>query len=112
MMIDAVHFVPQSRPRVFIVAVHPTVELSQQLVSQTPLTPWHPERMVTAFNGLSAKAQELWLWWNLPLPDKRLITFTDIIDEEPVGVKWDSPEKTKLLLSMMTEAISVKLKLL
>lgn len=110
MMIDAVHFVPQSRPRVFIVAVHPTVELSQQLVSQTPLTPWHPERMVTAFNGLSAKAQELWLWWNLPLPDKRLITFTDIIDEEPVGVKWDSPEKTKLLLSMMTEANLSKVK--
>ena len=104
MVIDAVHFVPQSRPRVFIVAVHPTIELPQHLVSQTPINPWHPERMITAFNGLSEKAQKLWLWWNLPLPDSRLTTFTDIIDEEPVGVKWDSAEKTNLLLSMMTPA--------
>lgn len=104
MVIDAVHFVPQSRPRVFIVAIHPTVKLPKNIISQTPINPWHPERMIAAFQSLEDKAQKLWLWWNLPLPEKRTITFTDIIDNDPTGVKWDSPEKTQILLSMMTPA--------
>ncbi|MEB7916246.1 hypothetical protein [Enterobacter mori] len=66
--------------------------------------------MVTAFNGLSEKAQQLWLWWNLSLPEQRLITFNDVIDDEPVGVKWDSPEKTRLLLAMTTPANLNKVK--
>lgn len=111
MVIDAQHFVPQSRPRVFIVAIHPTVELPKHLTSQTPINLWHPERMLTAFNGLSEKAQQSWLWWNLPFPEKRMTTLTDIIDENPIGVKWDSSEKTKRLLSMMTPANLLKVQL-
>lgn len=102
MVIDAQHFVPQSRSRVFIVAVHPSAKVPQHLISPTPISQWHPERMVTAFNGLSKKAQQSWLWWNLPLPEERLTTFSDIIDENPEGVKWDSAEKTRQLLAMMT----------
>lgn len=108
MVIDAQHFVPQSRPRVFIVGVHPSIELPHNLISSDPISLWHPDRMLSAFNGLSEKAQRSWIWWNLPLPEERVTTFTDLIDENPEGVKWDSADKTKLLLAMMTPANLLK----
>jgi DNA (cytosine-5)-methyltransferase 1 len=36
MLIDAIHFVPQSRPRVFIVAVEKDVAIPQELVDTQP----------------------------------------------------------------------------
>ncbi len=102
MVIDARHFVPQSRPRVFIVAVRPDLELPPMLVSQFPVDPWHPERMVKAHAALSKKSREAWVWWNLPIPQERITTFLGLIEEHPEGVKWDSAEKTKQLIAMMS----------
>lgn len=102
MVIDARHFLPQSRPRVFIVGVHSDIELPNELLSVSPVEPWHPERMVTAFKGLSQNAQKHWIWWNLPLPELRQKKFTDLIEDHPETVNWDSPEKTQKLLSMMS----------
>lgn len=102
MVIDARYFVPQSRPRVFIVGVRSDVELPPTLISKAPVEPWHPERMLKAYNALPKKAQEAWIWWNLPLPHERCTTFIGLIEEDPVVVKWDSAEKTKQLLAMMT----------
>ncbi|HIE1220596.1 DNA (cytosine-5-)-methyltransferase [Serratia sp. PGPR-27] len=108
MVIDARHFVPQSRPRVFIVGVHPSIELPQDMISNAPISIWHPERMVAAYNGLSNNAQKSWVWWNLPIPAERTTTLTDLIEEEPKDVKWDSEEKTKQLLAMMTDSNLLK----
>lgn len=102
MAIDARHFVPQSRPRIFIVAVRADIDIPSCLISPLPLNPWHPERMVQAFHNLSAQAKGDWIWWNLPLPPPREKTLTDIIEEQPEGVQWDSPAKTKQLLAMMS----------
>ncbi|ARP92507.1 DNA (cytosine-5-)-methyltransferase [Bordetella genomosp. 9] len=102
MVIDARHFVPQSRPRVFVVGVQADMAIPSALISQLPVDPWHPERMVTAYTGLSQEAQKLWVWWNLPVPQERVATFAELIEENPQGVKWDSPEKTKQLLGMMS----------
>ncbi|PTS83819.1 DNA (cytosine-5-)-methyltransferase [Pseudomonas sp. HMWF032] len=102
MVIDARHFVPQSRPRVFIVGVRPDVELPPMLMSQVPVGPWHPERMLKAYAALPKKAREAWVWWNLPVPQERETTFIGLIEEHPEGVKWDSAEKTKQLIAMMS----------
>lgn len=102
MVIDARHFLPQSRPRVFIVGVHADTKIPGNLLSESPVEPWHPERMLAAFKGLSQNAQKHWLWWNLPVPKLRQQRFADLIEEHPVSVNWDSPEKTKKLLSMMS----------
>lgn len=102
MVIDARHFLPQSRPRVFIVGVHSDIELPSELLSVSPVEPWHPERMVAAFKGLSLNAQKHWIWWNLPIPELRQKKFTDVIEDHPERVNWDSPEKTQKLLSMMS----------
>jgi DNA (cytosine-5)-methyltransferase 1 len=102
MVIDARYFVPQSRPRVFVVAVRADVALPQELISQSPIEPWHPERMVKAYAGLTQSARDSWLWWSLPIPQERENTFIELIEEQPEGVKWDSDEKTKQLLAMMS----------
>jgi len=42
MVIDAVRFVPQSRPRLFIVAVQKELAIPSELVSDWPTSTWHP----------------------------------------------------------------------
>ncbi|WP_410210666.1 DNA cytosine methyltransferase [Aquirhabdus sp.] len=102
MVIDARLFVPQSRPRVFIVGVRPDVVLPKDLLSSKPIDPWHPDRMIAAYGGLSKKVQQSWVWWNMPQPQERTTKFADLIDDHPEGVKWDGAEKTERLLAMMT----------
>lgn len=102
MVIDARHFLPQSRPRVFIVGVQSEVAIPVALISEFPVSPWHPERMVKAYAGLSREARDAWVWWNLALPQERTSTFIGLIEEHPEGVKWDSAQKTRQLLAMMS----------
>jgi len=101
-IIDAVHFVPQSRPRLFIIAVEATISISEQLIRTDPSGLWHPRNIVEAKYNLSAKVQEAWVWWNLPHPPIRGTTFATVIESEPTGVKWNSEVVTQSLLSMMT----------
>lgn len=103
MVIDAVHFVPQSRPRLFIVAVDSNLQIPEQTVAKVPNPAWHPAAIIKAYNRLPKKLRGQWVWWNLPQPDKPLVTLDDVIETEPKGVEWHSPEETKRLLEMMTD---------
>jgi DNA (cytosine-5)-methyltransferase 1 len=100
-VIDAVHFVPQSRPRLFIIAVDESVAIPTALVDD-PTQPWHPDALHSAQKGLSDQAKERWVWWNLPQPPKRNTNFVDLIERNPTGVRWHTKEETVKLLSMMT----------
>ncbi|HGM7306133.1 TPA: DNA cytosine methyltransferase [Stenotrophomonas maltophilia] len=104
MVVDARHFVPQSRPRVFIVGVRPDVQIPSDLRAAAPLPVWHPPRMVEAHRVLTKEAKKNWVWWNLAAPPKREKNFVDIIEDVPTGVQWDSPERTQQLLDMMSDA--------
>ena len=74
MVIDAVHFVPQSRPRIFIVAIKRELSIPPELERSTPA--WcHSEAVRRAAVGL-----EGWVWWDLPQPTARVKPLTDIID--------------------------------
>lgn len=102
MVIDAVHFVPQSRPRVFILAVDQSAQLPSELSLDVSSPAWHPTAVIKAFNRLPAATKRDWKWWNLPVPSQRQKTLDDIFEKEPQGVSWDTPEKTQKLLDMMT----------
>jgi DNA (cytosine-5)-methyltransferase 1 len=102
MVIDAVHFVPQSRPRLFIVAVKDEWPIPNELISFTPQTVWHPKSLVRAYNQLSLRAKNAWLWWNLPMPTVARSGLRTIIDKEPQGVTWHSQEETNRLLALMS----------
>lgn len=103
LVIDGVHFVPQSRPRLFIIAVDKNVVMPQALVSRQHDPAWHPDAVLRAYNRTSARTRSNWRWWRLPKPDARLLTMEDIIEEDPKGVSWHSEDETRKLLWMMSE---------
>lgn len=109
-VIDAVHFVPQSRPRLFIIGVREDVAVPAELIQDRPDPLWHPPTLIQALNKLPKRALECWLWWNIARPPKRTVTLADIIEEEPSGVAWHSKAETMRLLGMMSEVNFAKVK--
>lgn len=102
LMVDAKDFVPQSRQRLFFIAVAPDLAIPASLTAPSPNPVWHTDALVSAHRSLSAKARCAWLWWNMASPATRNIRFADIVEENPTGCRWHSEAETNHLLSMMT----------
>ena len=102
MVIDAVHFLPQSRPRLFLFAVLNDLIIPSSLSSEKPCEAWHPRHLVTAHAMLSDESRERWIWWKLPMPSARTIRLMDLIEDPPLGVEWHSRAETERLLGMMS----------
>lgn len=110
MVMDAIHFVPQSRPRLFIVCVRSDVVVPKKVVQFGPDPVWHPTALIEAAGKLSSIEAEQWVWWNPGPPPLRTIQFVDLIEEEPRDVKWHTQETTRRLLAMMTETNKKKVR--
>ena len=102
LVIDAVRFLPQSRPRVFVVAVDDAFAGDSCAVSEPGASPWFPPNLRRAWAGLSPTQQERWVWWNLPVPPDRNRTIEDLIEERPAGVAWHTAEQTERNLDLMS----------
>lgn len=102
-VMDAVHFVPQSRPRLFVVGVDAALTLPSSIHGSLPTPAWHPDALIRAYNRLPKVAKSAWRWWNLPAPTARVDTMDSIVEDNPQGVKWHTAEHTQELLTMMTE---------
>jgi len=109
LLIDAVKFVPHSRPRVFIVGVASEWELPGDLVDKKPDAAWHPDALVAAHGGMSKLAKRKWLWWKLPAPASERPTLESLIDRNPRGVPWHTSEGTQRLIGMMSDRNLAKL---
>ncbi len=103
MVINAVEFVPQSRPRLFIVGVHASMALDPSLTTTGPNAEWHSPTLIDAHDKLPPSVRRSWVWWKLPEPQPRTTTFGDIVEEEPAGVAWHSHKETRQLLDMMSQ---------
>lgn len=102
-VINAEHFLPQSRPRLFIVCVREDLYISERQCAKEPSTIWHPSALRKAYASLPETSKDKWVWWQLPEPAPRDQDFADLIEEIPSGVNWHSVDETKRLLSMMSE---------
>lgn len=100
---DAVEFVPQSRPRLFIVAVAKGVNVPAKLLGTDGSMLWHPKALQVAQLRLKGKAKENWLWWKLPAPPRRNTRFADLVEENPTSVSWHTAAETAKLLDMMSD---------
>lgn len=103
MVIDAVHFLPQSRPRLFIVAVKMEQTIPSDLLLKDPYYLWHNKTLRAAYEGLPKHLKEGWVWWRLPEPRLQRPALAELIEDTPTGVVWRKPEETKYLLSLMSE---------
>jgi DNA (cytosine-5)-methyltransferase 1 len=102
LVMDAVHFVPQSRPRLFIVAVRASISVPATLLADGPEAYWHSAALLDAHGKLSARSKEAWTWWRLSAPPLRNTKFADLIEEKPKGVVWHTQAETRRLLSLMS----------
>ncbi len=102
-IIDAALFVPQSRPRLFIIAVRNDVELPPHLISSGPSPMWHTSALKTAYAKLTPGVRKNWIWWSMPQPPKRNTRFADLIEENPSSVMWHTAPETRQLLAMMSK---------
>ena len=102
LVINAHHFLPQSRPRLFIIAVRENV-ITEGMTSSLPHSLWHPKTLQRAYLRLPKAIQQSWIWWRLPLPEPRKAQLGDILEDNPTGVKWHTPEQTQRLLDLMDE---------
>lgn len=104
LVINAAHFLPQSRPRLFVIGVREDIAIDTGAEGAGPLPPWHPQTLRQAFAQLPGEAKARWIWWRLPTPPLRNSRLADVIEERPGSVTWHSPAETAHLLAMMNDA--------
>ena len=105
MIIDAKIFLPQSRPRVFIVAIDRQSPVPAGLCSQEPQPQWHSSSLLRACDALSEETRGDWIWW-MPgeAPNARTRELADLIECEDKNALWHSADETLRLIGMMAPA--------
>jgi len=99
-MLDAVKWVPQSRPRVFVIAVKEDHPIPSMLTDTQPN--WlHSNAIVKAAEGLDG-----WIWWRMPEPGQRSKDLGDIIEWDAA---CDDSETSKRNISLIPEAHKARL---
>jgi DNA (cytosine-5)-methyltransferase 1 len=99
MMLDAARWVPQSRPRIFMVCVPKGWELGP--LEDTGPNWLHPDLVLKASKDLP-----LQVWWKIPVPPPRRTCLNDIIDWE---AEHDDEERTRRNLALISEKHRAKL---
>lgn len=110
LIMDAAKFLPQSRPRLFIVAANAELHLPSCLLLAKPSKPWHTKSLCIAVEKFPAEMRKAWVWWNVPVPSHPTVTLSDLIEDEPVGVAWHTKAETEHILRMMSSLHRKKLK--
>ena len=101
-VVDAALFVPQSRPRLFVINVHESLNLTESFTTKAPMSPWHTRTVCAAYEKLHQETKRAWVWWKVPTPSKRKVNFADVIEDNPKSVSWFSAEETRRLIGMMS----------
>lgn len=101
-VIDAALFVPQSRPRLFVIGVNAEFDIPEGIAGDGPSNLWHTRTLKKAYEQLPAKAKNNWVWWDFAVPAKRNSRFADLIEDKPTGVSWHTAQETRQLLAMMS----------
>lgn len=95
-VVDACHFVPQSRPRLFLVGFLEGECNLPEVGGADDV--WHPSVLRSAVSSFPAFLAERWNWWKLPEAPRSNTRLIDILE---VGVPWHPQQKTNQLLELM-----------
>lgn len=111
LVVDAQHFLPQSRPRLFVIGIDFDEEIPGRVQSPYAVDLWHPERLRQAQAALPEHLRRTWLWFTPPAPGKRNERLIDIVEDEPADVAWHDHSETAKLLAMMSPVNRAKIEL-
>lgn len=106
-VLDASHFVPQSRPRVFVIAHRGAAP--SHLVQGSPHPIHQPNTLIRAVTTLPASVRERWVWWRLPDPPRRNTALADILDRKPPAHVWRDQAALDKLIAQMSPAHRARL---
>jgi len=101
MILDAVHWLPQSRKRLFIVAVRDDMPIPLYLKGHGPDSFCHPQAICDSYASLAEGTKAKWIWWSLCPPTTQRVAAESLIGEADQWIDWDATEKTKYILSLM-----------
>jgi DNA (cytosine-5)-methyltransferase 1 len=93
--IDAQAFLPQSRPRVFVIATR-----DPPPAALTGASPFHSRAVKVAAAGLPAELARRWIWWSLAAPPARNTDLAALLEDD-AAVEWHSPARTERWLELM-----------
>ncbi len=110
LVVDAVHFVPQSRPRLFVIAADRALRIPDSIRRSAPDPLWSPRSLVRATFRLDAATRPVWVWWRLPTPPPRRTELANLLEDNPEGVAWHSAAETQRFLGMMTAVNRAKVR--
>lgn len=99
-IIDTKHFLPQSRPRVFIIAVQRDIDIPRKFTHDMATASWHPPTLLRTYSSLPKQVHMDWVWWDLgdaPVLVENALKNLIQLD----GVEWHTPEETKRIIDMM-----------
>ena len=98
--IDARHFLPQSRPRIFVIAVRRDIDVSH-LVSRAADGAFHTTKMRRFVDDTLKSLKRDWVWWKLPASGSNRAPLDALIDETP-DTKWLTKPEVNRLIKMMS----------
>ena len=100
---DASLWLPQSRPRLFVIAVR---EIAPH--PGAPCEPFHTRAVRQAFERLPDTLKARWIWWSLPEPRRRNGDLAAVLEPDD-AVEWMDAAATTRLLRMMAPIHRAKL---
>lgn len=109
LVIDAELFLPQSRPRLFVIAVGGDMAIPARLTREAPSAPFHTMALEKAYAQFGAELKAEWLWWSLSAPQRRNTALLQIIEDAPADVPWHSATETRTLIEMMSDVNLAKI---
>ncbi|MFT4925805.1 MAG: DNA (cytosine-5)-methyltransferase 1 [Phenylobacterium sp.] len=98
-MLDAVNWLPHSRPRIFVIGIKQNLDYSSY-TTQKPN--WAHSKAIIS---IAAKAKE-WVWWQLPTPAPRTTDLSSMID---FALPFDDAQKVSHHLNMIPDNHKLKL---
>ncbi|ABO55166.1 DNA cytosine methyltransferase [Burkholderia vietnamiensis] len=106
MKLDAARWLPQSRPRIFVVAYRESLPLPAELVNDGP--GWAHDtalrRVRESLESASPAGSDGWVWWALPEPPARAARLASVLDQSAKWSAVDAPPKALALIAPAHES--------
>jgi len=93
--LDAAAFLPQSRPRMFMIATRADAPVGQ------PGAGLHGLRVRDAFARLPGALQARWIWWGAPAPPARNADLASVLEPDD-AVIWHDAARTAALTALVS----------
>jgi DNA (cytosine-5)-methyltransferase 1 len=108
MSLDAKHFLPQSRPRLFVIATRSDAPLIPGLTTMRPNPDYHTKSIREFVARQPRGFAKTWVWWDIGVLPERTQTLQDII-ELRTKQPWQSERQVSAMLNLMSPPSRAKL---